>query len=116
VDVVATQRGGGSKDIWVLAPPDHEEPPETPRNAARMAVRYDEIPSRLVENLYWFGRYSVRCEDKTCLLRATIGARIDEAVWKTAGRVGRGVGLFPAGAEPTANLRGGRNPQGVIPD
>ena len=118
VDVVSTQRGGGSKDIWVLAEPGHghEETIETPRSASRMAVRYDEIPSRLVENLFWFGRYSVRCEDKTFLLRATIGARIDEAVWKTATRISREVGLIPADAEPTASLRDDRNPQGVIAD
>jgi hypothetical protein len=83
-DVVSTQRGGGSKDIWVLAEPVDEDVPETPRHASRMAIRYDEIPSRLVENLYWFGRYSVRCEDKTCLLRATLGSRIEEGVWRTA--------------------------------
>jgi len=118
VDVVSTQRGGGSKDIWVLAEPGqgHEEAIETPRSASRMAVRYDEIPSRLVENLFWFGRYSVRCEDKTFLLRGTIGARIDEAVWKTATRISREVGLIPADAEPIASLRDDRNPQGVIAD
>jgi len=121
VDVVSTQRGGGSKDIWVLAEPPgdghgHEETIETPRDASRMAVRYDEIPSRLVENLFWFGRYSVRCEDKTFLLRATIGARIDESVWKTAVRIGREVGLIPPDAEPTGSLRDDRNPQGIIAD
>src|SRR5580698_7352106 len=65
-DVVSAQRGGGSKDIWVSAEPTDEVPAEIPRHTSRMAIRYDEIPSRLVENLYWFGRYSVRCEDKTC--------------------------------------------------
>jgi len=120
VDVVSTQRGGGSKDIWVLAETDHghglEEAIEPRRNASRMAVRYDEIPSRLVENLFWFGRYSVRCEDKTFLLRATIGARIDESVWKTAVRICREVGLIAPNIEPTASLRDDRNSQGVIAD
>jgi uncharacterized circularly permuted ATP-grasp superfamily protein/uncharacterized alpha-E superfamily protein len=118
VDVVSTQRGGGSKDIWVLAETGHghEEAIETRRNASRMAVRYDEIPSRLVENLFWFGRYSVRCEDKTFLLRATIGARIDESVWKTAVRICREVGLIAPNTEPTGSLRDDRNPQGVIAD
>ena len=32
-----------------------------------------DMPSRLVENLYWMGRYTVRCEDKARLLRATLG-------------------------------------------
>ena len=116
VDVVSTQRGGGSKDIWVLAEPGHEETVEAPRNAARMAVRYDEIPSRLVENLFWFGRYSVRCEDKTFLLRATIGARIEATVWQTAVRICREVGLIASEIEPTGSLRDDRNAQGIIAD
>ena len=116
VDVVSTQRGGGSKDIWVLAEPGHEEAPESPRKASRIAVRYDEIPSRLVENLYWFGRYSVRCEDKTCLLRATIGARIDEAAWKTAVRICREIGLIAPDVEPTSSIRDDKNSQGVVAD
>src|SRR5580693_7378843 len=93
-DVVSTQRGGGSKDIWVSAEPADEAAAEIPRSTSRMAIRYDEIPSRLVENLYWFGRYSVRCEDKTCLLRATLGSRIEESVWKAAVAICRRIGLI----------------------
>jgi uncharacterized circularly permuted ATP-grasp superfamily protein/uncharacterized alpha-E superfamily protein len=123
VDVVSTQRGGGSKDIWVLArtthgpaDPDHEESVETPRTTSRLTVRYEEIPSRLVENLFWFGRYCVRCEDKTCLLRATLGARINETVWKTAVGICRDIGLIAPDTEPTGSLRDDRNSQGVVAD
>src|SRR6202000_266226 len=84
--------------------------------AARLPARYDEIPSRLVENLYWFGRYCVRCEDKATLLRATLGSRIDESVWKMAVGVCRHSGLIPFDAEPTGSLRDERNPQGIIAD
>ena len=115
-DVVSTQRGGGSKDIWVLAEAADEDVAETPRHASRMAIRYDEIPSRLVENLYWFGRYSVRCEDKTCLLRATLGSRIEESVWRAAVGICRRIGLIAADVEPTGSLRDDRNPQGVVAD
>lgn len=116
VDVVSTQRGGGSKDIWVLAEPDHVDVLETPRTTSRVAARYDEIPSRLVENLFWFGRYCVRCEDKTCLLRATLGARVNEKVWKTAVEICRDIGLIAPDTEPTGSLRDERNSQGVIAD
>ena len=116
VDVVSTQRGGGSKDIWVLADPDHQDTVETPRTPSRIVVRYDEIPSRLVENLFWFGRYSVRCEDKTCLLRATLGARINESVWKAAVVICRDVGLIAPDTEPTGSLRDDRNSQGIVAD
>src|SRR5581483_10097106 len=115
-DVASTQRGGGSKDIWVLTEPSQEEPPEAPRHATRMAIRYDEIPSRLVENLYWFGRYSVRCEDKAALLRATLGARNDESVWGAAVDICRHIGLIAADAEPTGSLRDERNAQGIVAD
>ena len=115
-DIVSSQRGGGSKDIWVLAEAAEEESPHMRRPSARLATRYDEIPSRLVENLYWFGRYSVRCEDKASLLRATLGSRIDESVWKAAVGVCRHIGLIPRDAEPTGSLRDERNPQGIIAD
>jgi len=115
VDVVSTQRGGGSKDIWVLADPSEAEPTQV-SVSARMATRYDEIPSRLVENLYWFGRYSVRCEDKACVLRATLGARIDESVWKNAVQICREIGLIGPDTEPTGSLRDDRNSQGIVAD
>jgi uncharacterized circularly permuted ATP-grasp superfamily protein/uncharacterized alpha-E superfamily protein len=115
-DVVSSQRGGGSKDIWVLATAADEESPQIHRPAARLATRYDESPSRLVENLYWFGRYSVRCEDKATLLRATLGSRIDESVWKAAVGICRHIGLIPLDAEPTRSLRDERNPQGIVAD
>ncbi len=116
VDVVSTQRGGGSKDIWVLGEPPDEEPAEIARGVAHMAARYEDIPSRLVENLYWFGRYSVRCEDKACVLRATLAARVDASVWKTAVKTCRDIGLVALDAEPTGSLRDDRNPQGIVAD
>ena len=80
-DIVSMQRGGGSKDVWVLAPdrksvdePDAAAPP-------RAAVRHDDLPSRLAENLFWLGRYSERCEDKARLLRATLGVRPNALLW-----------------------------------
>jgi uncharacterized alpha-E superfamily protein len=116
VDVVSTQRGGGSKDIWVLADAADGDSTTIPRGDSHIAVRHDEVPSRLVENLYWFGRYCVRCEDKTRLLRATLGARIDASVWKSAVKICRDSGLIALDAEPTASLRDERNSQGVVAD
>ncbi len=116
IEVVSTQRGGGSKDIWVL--PDSAEEAAT-ASAARHPVahvRQDDIPSRLVENLYWFGRYTVRCEDKARLLRSTLAARADEGVWNAAVRFCRDLGVIAVDGEPAASLRDERNPQGVIAD
>src|SRR5262249_55918650 len=61
VDVVSTQRGGGSKDIWVLADSSAEEAPAPSVRPMPLLVRQDDIPSRVVENLFWLGRYAVRC-------------------------------------------------------
>jgi uncharacterized circularly permuted ATP-grasp superfamily protein/uncharacterized alpha-E superfamily protein len=116
VDVVSTQRGGGSKDIWVLPDSAENALPASTVKTPGAQVRHDDIPSRLVENLYWFGRYTVRCEDKARLLRGTITARSDEAVWNAAVRFCRDLGVCSIDGDPTACLRDDRNPQGVTAD
>jgi uncharacterized alpha-E superfamily protein len=117
IDVVSTQRGGGSKDIWVL-PDSAEEALVTAAASKSLAarVRHDDIPSRLVENLYWFGRYTVRCEDKARLLRGTLAARSDEAVWTAAVKFCQDLGVCAVDVDPTACMRDDRNPMGVIAD
>ena len=116
VDVVSTQRGGGSKDIWVLPDSAEDAVGVTTVKTPGAQVRHDDIPSRLVENLYWFGRYTVRCEDKARLLRGTITARSDEAVWNAAVKFCRDLGVCSIDGDPTACLRDDRNPQGVTAD
>lgn len=116
VNVVSTQRGGGSKDIWVLPDSADEPLPSSPGRHPAAQVRQDDIPSRLVENLYWFGRYTVRCEDKARLLRGTLAARSDEAVWNAAVRFCRDLGLIAVDGDPASSLRDDRNPQGIIAD
>lgn len=117
IDVVSTQRGGGSKDIWVLREPSEDTVSiNTAGNPAGAQVRHDDIPSRLVENLYWFGRYTVRCEDKARLLRGTLAARSDEGVWNAAIGFCRKLGVIAIDGDPAASLRDDRNPQGVTAD
>ena len=81
-DIVSMQRGGGSKDVWVLAP---ERRAVDEINAASAAphtpARHDDLPSRLAENLFWLGRYTERCEDKARLLRATLRVRPNPLLW-----------------------------------
>lgn len=83
VDVVSTQRGGGSKDIWVLATQGATEE-ETVVSGGRKRTRNEDLPSRLVENLFWMGRYAERCEDKARLARATLALEMRSAAWKYA--------------------------------
>ncbi len=84
-DIVSMQRGGGSKDVWVLAS-DRRSTDDAGASviAPRALVRHDELPSRLAENLFWMGRYSERCEDKARLLRATLGVRTNVLLWPQA--------------------------------
>jgi len=93
-DVVSAQRGGGAKDVWVLDEPPHEESPAPstlPETAAPAHARQDYVPARLVENLYWLGRYAVRCENNARLLLRTLAARSDARVFPHALQVCRGL-------------------------
>ncbi|HTY48620.1 MAG TPA: circularly permuted type 2 ATP-grasp protein [Steroidobacteraceae bacterium] len=110
VNAVTTQRGGASKDIWVLPAADDPQP-AVPAPLARTPVRHEHTPSRLVENLYWFGRYSARCEDKARLLSATLAARVEPQVWRPAVQICRQLGAIAVDADPAAALAEG-NPQG----
>jgi uncharacterized circularly permuted ATP-grasp superfamily protein/uncharacterized alpha-E superfamily protein len=116
IDVVSTQRGGGSKDIWVLPDPSEDAMAVVTSGSPSAQVRHDDIPSRLVENLYWFGRYTVRCEDKARLLRGTLAARSDEGVWNAAVKFCRDLGVIAIDGDPAVSLRDDRNPQGVMAD
>jgi uncharacterized circularly permuted ATP-grasp superfamily protein/uncharacterized alpha-E superfamily protein len=72
VEVITMQRGGSSKDVWVLgdgATPWHSL--LLPRLGAQHVVRGGFYsPSRVVENLFWMGRYAERVENVGRLLRS----------------------------------------------
>src|ERR1700676_3698865 len=80
-DIVSMQRGGGSKDVWVLAPDRRSIDERAVGGAGPRSARHDDLPSRLAENLFWLGRYSERCEDKARLLRATLRVRPNALLW-----------------------------------
>ena len=106
-DVVSTQRGGGAKDIWVLQdecePVEDAAPLRSPR--AVQQQRHDYIPSRLVENLFWLGRYMVRAENNARLLLRTLGARSDQRVWTHAREICRDLGAVAKDQEIFDALR-----------
>ena len=116
LDVVSTQRGGGSKDVWVLPDTAVAESPSVVTRPAQAPVRHADMPSRLVENLFWFGRYTARCEDKARLLRSTVAARIDAGVSSFALKFCRELGVLSADGDVTAALRDADNPEGIVAD
>jgi uncharacterized circularly permuted ATP-grasp superfamily protein/uncharacterized alpha-E superfamily protein len=81
VRMLAMQRGGGSKDTWVLseAPvdPTFTLLRETIRSADLVRLRAG-IPSRIAENLFWFGRYQERCDDVARLLREALDQELQQ--------------------------------------
>lgn len=116
VDVVSTQRGGGSKDIWVLAQPGDTQPVGLAIGPQRMPSRSGEIPSRLVENLYWLGRYAVRCDNKARLLRSTLAARIDASLWPSAVGMCHYFGVIAEESDPGESVHDERNAHGILAD
>jgi hypothetical protein len=71
------QRGGGSKDTWVLSSGPVDTfgllaPPGQPVELKRSA---NDLPSRVADNVFWLGRYAERAEDTARLVR-TILARL----------------------------------------
>src|SRR5262249_51185491 len=72
--VVSNQRGGISKDTWVLASEPEREvsllaSAERPLTLTRTG---GEVPGRVADNLFWLGRYAERAEATARLLRAVL--------------------------------------------
>ncbi len=67
--IISNQRGSVSKDTWVLA--SEPEKPFTLRTQEQQQnpAENGELPSRVVENLFWMGRYAERAESALRLLR-----------------------------------------------
>ncbi len=73
--VVSMQRGGHSKDAWVLWDAPVEtfsmlRPRSEPVELRRSPI---DLPSRAADNLFWLGRYAERAENMARLLRTLIG-------------------------------------------
>ena len=77
--LVSMQSGGAAKDTWVLAAGPVNtfsllRRATTPQDLVRSGAN---LTSRVVENLYWFGRYAERCDNTARLLRLAIERLID---------------------------------------
>ncbi|HEY0760624.1 MAG TPA: circularly permuted type 2 ATP-grasp protein [Acidisarcina sp.] len=80
--VVSMQRGGGSKDTWVLSsdPVDNFtlRPPTDHRVELNRGLTSD-LPSRAAEHLFWLGRYVERSEHLSRVLRCILMRMTGEA-------------------------------------
>lgn len=76
---ISMQRGGSSKDTWVL----NKEVFSSFSLLKNQVSKSDlirsgsNLSSRVVENLYWFGRYAERCDDAARLLRVGLSRLVD---------------------------------------
>ncbi len=112
--VLSMQRGGASKDTWVLA----GAAPDGALTLLRSTVAADELvrsgaanlSSRAAENLFWLGRYAERAEDAARLLRValprlSVDADEDGAAQRPLLALARALGVVaPGEAAPDAAL------------
>ncbi|MCC5876718.1 MAG: circularly permuted type 2 ATP-grasp protein [Candidatus Sumerlaeia bacterium] len=79
--LVSFNKGGGSKDVWVLSdkPVDSRQvlaPPAPHQALSRVATA---LPSRVADNLYWLGRYVERMDCNIRLLRTVFSRMTSNA-------------------------------------
>ncbi len=77
--VVAMEKGGGSKDAWVIAKDEVSKISLLPQEGSELEVERpgETLPSRIADNLFWLGRYIQRAELQSRMLR-TIMRRLTE--------------------------------------
>ena len=80
--VIAMQRGGRSKDTWVMS----GAPVNASFSLLSTTVKPEDLvgarvnlPSRAAENLFWYGRYGERCDSAVRTLRVAIAGVLDHA-------------------------------------
>jgi len=99
--ILSNQRGGGSKDVWVCG--EHNDPAlsllRRPVSAADLVRSGEGLSSRVVENLFWFGRYAERCDNLARYLRVALNrasdASDDSTEWLALAKFGTVLQLLP---------------------
>jgi uncharacterized circularly permuted ATP-grasp superfamily protein/uncharacterized alpha-E superfamily protein len=78
--VLTMQLGGGSKDTWILANSvAHDAHKPLRRSITSLDLIRDDthLSSRMAENMFWFGRHTVRCDNIGRLLRVSLNILFD---------------------------------------
>lgn len=72
--VIAMQRGGASKDTWIQSVATTPLPlvPHRAITSANLIRGDTRLSSRVVEDMFWYGRYAERCDNITRLLRTAL--------------------------------------------
>ncbi len=71
---ISMQRGGSSKDTWIISGGPVEETTLLYRVGVNFELRRtgNNLPSRLADNFFWLGRYSERADATARLLRSAL--------------------------------------------
>jgi uncharacterized circularly permuted ATP-grasp superfamily protein/uncharacterized alpha-E superfamily protein len=110
---ISNRLGALSKDTWILAsePEKREEIAASgEQRAAGQTWAGMELPSRVVENLYWVGRYTERAEAALRLLRTVYASLHSEQSLQPASRalllraVTHMTGTYPGFLDASADL------------
>jgi uncharacterized alpha-E superfamily protein len=106
--IISMQRGGSSKDAWVLSRgPVSEFTMLKPSVGVRDLVRAGaNLSSRVVENLFWLGRYSERFDDSARMLRVALSRVVEAGGQRTpavesAMELAEHLGILPTPEEDT---------------
>jgi uncharacterized circularly permuted ATP-grasp superfamily protein/uncharacterized alpha-E superfamily protein len=78
--VVSLQKGGGSKDTWILG--NHAVIETTPiepgaTHSLELNRGGGDLPSRVADDLFWLGRYLHRAEADVRIARSLVGRLVD---------------------------------------
>ncbi|MFN0161387.1 MAG: circularly permuted type 2 ATP-grasp protein [Burkholderiales bacterium] len=104
--VISMQRGGGSKDTWVLSqgPVSDASLFRRPVATQELVRSTNNLSSRIAENLFWFGRYAERSDNIARLLRVALGTLVDASPersgreWRSVAALCQAWGVLPEAA------------------
>jgi uncharacterized circularly permuted ATP-grasp superfamily protein/uncharacterized alpha-E superfamily protein len=77
--VVSLQKGGGSKDTWILADGPVSEATLLTRSTAPIELSRGggDLPSRVADDLFWLGRYVQRAESDVRIARSLFARLVE---------------------------------------
>jgi uncharacterized circularly permuted ATP-grasp superfamily protein/uncharacterized alpha-E superfamily protein len=75
--VVSNQRGGTSKDLWILGEDEEDKISRITRSRNFLDTRLENISTKRAENLFWLGRYLNRAIITTRMLRFNLKSMLN---------------------------------------
>ncbi|QDF30380.1 circularly permuted type 2 ATP-grasp protein [Halarcobacter anaerophilus] len=75
--VVSNQRGGTSKDLWILGEDEENKISRITRSRNFLDTRLENISTKRAENLFWLGRYLNRAIITTRMLRFNLKSMLN---------------------------------------